>query len=56
MRSECIDGLDVERGALLGRNRFLEVPQLEGLVLRGRDEDGLRWVEAKSAHPVKVAS
>lgn len=41
--------------SLLGGRRLLEVPQLEGLVLGGRDQDRLHRVEGQAAHRVEVA-
>lgn len=42
--------------SLLGRRRLLEVPQFEGLVLGGRDQDRLHRVEGQTADRVEVAS
>ena len=42
---EGVHGLYVEVGRLLGGDRLLEVPHLQGLVLGGRDQHRLRGVE-----------
>ena len=41
--------------SLFGGSRLLEVPQLEGLVLGGRDQDRLHRVEGQTADRVEVA-
>lgn len=41
--------------SLLGGRRLLEVPQLEGVVLGGGDQDGLHRVEGQTPHRVEVA-
>lgn len=40
---------------LLGRRRLVQVPQFEGLVLGGGDQQRLHRVEGQAAHRVKVA-
>lgn len=34
--------------SLLGGRRLLEVPEFDGVILRGRDEDGLHRVEGQT--------
>ncbi len=41
---------------LFGGYGLLKVPQFEGTVLAGRDQDGLAGVEGQRAHAVKVAA
>lgn len=40
---------------LFGGSRLLEVPHFEGVVLGGRDQDGLHGVEGQPPDGVKVA-
>ena len=54
--SECIDRLHVEGRRLLGRHSLLEVPQLQGLVLRGRDQHRLGGVEAQGSDTIEMAA
>lgn len=35
---------------LLGWRRLLEVPQFEGVVLGGGDQDGLHWMKGQTPH------
>lgn len=41
--------------SLLGGRRLLEVPQFEGVILGGGDQNRLHRVEGQTAHRVKVA-
>lgn len=41
--------------SLLGGRRLLEVPEFDGVILRGRDEDGLHRVEGQTPDWVEVA-
>lgn len=41
--------------SLLGGRRLLEVPQFEGVILRGGDQNRLQRVEGQAPHRVKVA-
>lgn len=41
--------------SLLGGRRLLEVPQFEGVILGGGDQDGLHRVEGQTPDRVKVA-
>ena len=55
MSTERVHGFYVQRGRFFGRNRLLQVPQLEGAVLAGCDQYRLRRMERQGSNAIEVA-
>ena len=52
--SEAVDRLHIEALCLLARHRFVQVPQLQRLVFRRRDQSRLIWEKPDRTDSVKV--
>lgn len=54
--AERVQRLHIQRGALLRRHRLLQVPEFEGVILAGGDQDRLVGMEGEGTDAVEVAA